>query len=79
MSEANAQKYQWGQTIAALVDLYNDGSYPDSASDAMLVASGSQGEVVQVGTHVDSGMPVYLVEFASGHVVGCLEQEIGAV
>jgi len=34
---------------------------------------------VQVGTVVDANIPIYLVEFPNGRVVGCLEQEIGAL
>lgn len=69
-------KYQWGQRVRALSDLRNDGSYPDRPIDALLVPEGDHGEVVQVGTHVESGMPVYMVEFGGGNVVGCLEEEI---
>ena len=69
-------KYQWGQHIRALSDLYNDGSYPDLPVDALLVHEGDRGEIVQVGTHVESGVPVYMVEFGGGNVVGCLEEEI---
>jgi len=72
-------KYQWGQPVLAQLDLVNDGSYPDCAADELLVASGTQGQIVQVGTVVDANIPIYLVEFPNGRVVGCLEQEIGAL
>ena len=72
-------KYQWGQPVQALIDLINDGSYPDCAEQELLAAQGMQGEVVQVGSHVDTQTPVYLVEFPNGRVVGCLEEEIGAL
>ena len=71
-------KFQWGQPVLAVIDLINDGSYPDRAIDELLVASGSAGEVVQVGSHVDSNTPIYLVEFPNGCVIGCLEEEIVA-
>jgi len=71
--------YQWGQPVIAATDLVNDGSYPDCAADELLAAAGTQGEVVQVGTIVDSKVPIYLVAFPNGRVVGCLEEEIGAV
>ena len=29
-----APKYQWGQRVRALIDLYNDGSYPDQPPNA---------------------------------------------
>jgi nitrogen fixation protein NifZ len=68
--------YQWGQRVRALIDLHNDGSYPDSAAEALLVKSGDGGEIVQVGTHAESNTPIYLVEFGERLVVGCLEEEI---
>lgn len=79
-------RYQWGQRVRALSDLYNDGSYPECPSGALLVREGDCGEIVQVGTHVETGTPVYLIEFRGGksggasggtNVVGCLEEEIG--
>jgi len=70
-------KYQWGQPVTALVDLVNDGSYPDCAADELLVATGAQGQIVQVGSIVEDNIPIYLVEFSDGRVVGCLEEEIG--
>ncbi|MGO8755843.1 MAG: nitrogen fixation protein NifZ [Gallionellaceae bacterium] len=76
MLDIRQPKYQWGQPVVALIDLVNDGSYPESEADALLVASGTQGEIVQTGMHGESNTPVYLVEFPDGKVVGCLEQEI---
>ena len=40
------------------------------------MAAGTLGEIVQVGAHVDSNTPVYLVEFEEKFVIGCLEEEI---
>jgi nitrogen fixation protein NifZ len=65
--------------VRACQDLYNDGSYPEIAVDALLVSSGDTGEIVNLGTHVDSNTPVYLVEFPANRVVGCLEDEIAPV
>ncbi|TWB53048.1 nitrogen fixation protein NifZ [Nitrospirillum viridazoti] len=76
MIEPRQPLYQWGQRMRAVIDLINDGSYPDMPADALLAASGTMGEIVQVGTHVDSGTPIYLVEFADRRVIGCLEEEI---
>lgn len=76
MIDPREPKYRWGQRVTALTDLYNDGSYPDQPADALLVHSGEHGEIVQVGTHVESNTPVYMVEFGERHVVGCLEEEI---
>jgi nitrogen fixation protein NifZ len=68
--------YQWGQRVRALIDLHNDGTYPDSPEKALLVKCGDGGEIVQVGTHTESNTPIYLVEFGEKLVVGCLEDEI---
>lgn len=76
MLDIREAKFQWGQAVVAVADLVNDGSYPDMAADALLVAGGSKGEVVQTGLHEESNTPVYIVEFAGGKVVGCLEHEI---
>lgn len=78
MIDPRTPKYQWGQPVIAMLDLYNDGSYPVEPADALLVRAGDRGEIVQVGTHTDSNTPVYLVEFNARHVVGCLEEEISA-
>ena len=76
MIEPRLPKYQWGQRVRCLIDLVNDGSYPNAAEDAVLAASGAVGEIVQVGSHVDSQTPVYIVEFEEKYVIGCLEEEI---
>jgi nitrogen fixation protein NifZ len=71
-----APRYGWGQRVLAAADLFNDGSYPEQPTDALLVSCGEAGEVVQVGQHTDSGTVVYMVEFALNRVVGCCEQEL---
>lgn len=76
MIEPVTPKYQWGQRVRAAIDLLNDGSFPEQPVDALLAQSGEEGEIVQVGTHVESNTPVYLVEFGPRRVVGCLEGEI---
>ena len=76
MDEIRLPKYQWGQPVLAAIDLVNDGTYPDCVADELLAAQGSPGEVVQVGSHVDTQTPIYLVEFPNGRVLGCLEEEI---
>jgi nitrogen fixation protein NifZ len=73
--EPRVPKYQWGQAVAAVEDLFNDGTYPEREPEALLVACGAVGEVVNVGQHAEANVPVYLVEFPGG-VVGCLEEEI---
>lgn len=72
-------RYQWGQPVVARIDLINDGSYPECEPAALLAAAGERGEIVQVGALVEQQVPVYLVSFPTGRVVGCLEEEIGAV
>ena len=76
MIEPRLPKYQWGQRVKALIDLHNDGSFPDAAADAMLVSVGDTGEIVQVGTQTEANLPIYLVEFGERLVVGCFEEEI---
>ena len=76
MLDIREPKFQWGQPVKTVVDLINDGSYPDMEDEALLVASGTQGEIVQTGMHEESNTPVYIVEFSDGKVVGCLEQEL---
>ena len=78
MDEIRPPKFQWGQPVLAAIDLVNDGTYPDCAADELLTAQGSPGEVVQVGNHVETQTPIYLVEFPNGRVIGCLEEEISA-
>ncbi|MGB9116932.1 nitrogen fixation protein NifZ [Bradyrhizobium sp.] len=76
MIEPRIPKYQWGQRVKALIDLHNDGSFPNKPADAMLVSVGDTGEIVQVGTQTEANLPIYLVEFDERLVVGCLEEEI---
>ncbi|TAK74317.1 MAG: nitrogen fixation protein NifZ [Aquabacterium sp.] len=68
-------EYPWGLHVIALDDLFNDGSYPERDPDACLAEAGAIGEIVNVGQHVDSGEPIYLVQFGDC-VIGCVEDEI---
>jgi nitrogen fixation protein NifZ len=43
-----------------------------------LVNKGAGGEVVQSGRHEEFNLAVYLVEFGTNRVVGCLEEELAA-
>ncbi len=72
-------KFHWGQHVSAVSDLYNDGSYPDAPEDALLVEAGDKGEILNVGTHVETNTHIYLVEFKEKIVVGCFEDEISAL
>jgi nitrogen fixation protein NifZ len=76
MKAATAPRYEWGQRVQAVADLFNDGSFPEQPPEALLVQSGESGEIVQVGRHTDSGTIVYMVEFSASRVVGCFETEL---
>lgn len=78
MFDLREPAYQWGQRVRATADLVNDGSYPDHPADALLVAEGTTGEIVNVGHHGESNTPVYLVEFGERLVIGCFEEELAA-
>lgn len=79
MAEPREPKFQWGQPVATIADIVNDGSYPDAPIDALLAAQGTRGEIVNVGLVEETGDPVYLVEFPDGKVIGVFEEEIAAV
>ncbi|MGE4483144.1 nitrogen fixation protein NifZ [Acidocella sp.] len=76
MIEPRVAKYGWGQPVLAAEDLFNDGSFPGTEEGSLLVQAGERGEIVNVGTHVEANLPIYLVEFSQDRVVGCLEEEI---
>jgi nitrogen fixation protein NifZ len=76
MIDPDAPKFQWGQPVWTVDNLFNDGSYPNQPLDALLVSAGDRGEVVQIGAHVESQTTVYLVEFSDNRIIGCLEDEI---
>lgn len=78
ITEPRAPIYQWGQKVTAEGDIFNDGSYPDHAPDSLLVPAGTEGEIVQIGHHEEANIPVYLVEFTGGYVIGCFEEELNA-
>jgi nitrogen fixation protein NifZ len=79
MTGPEERKFQWGQRVTAAGDIFNDGSFPGQQADALLVKAGESGEIVQAGTHVETGTHIYLVEFRESLVVGCLEGEIHPV
>jgi nitrogen fixation protein NifZ len=76
MMQATAPRFEWGQRVQTVTDLFNDGSFPQQPLDALLVQGGETGEIVQVGQHTDSGTIVYMVEFSANRVVGCFETEL---
>lgn len=78
MMEPRQPLYQRGQIVFCLEDLFNDGTHPEFEPDALLISAGSEGEIVQVGHHEEANIPVYMVEFTNGRVVGCFEEELGS-
>ena len=54
MIDQRVPKFEWGQTVTAVEDLYNDGSHPEAPEDALLVVAGGPGEIVQVGHHAEA-------------------------
>ena len=76
MMDLRPPRFDWGLRVLAGDDIFNDGTYPGEAEGALLVTKDSPGEIVRVGHHEESNTPLYLVEFANGMVVGCLEEEI---
>ena len=78
MDVRRAPRFEWGQRVRALTDLDDDGTHPVAPADGRLVSRGAQGEIVQIGHHVEADVPIYLVEFGNGIVVGCREEELDA-
>lgn len=79
MPETRQPIYRIQQRVSCKVDLFNDGSHPEREPDALLVAAGTAGEIINVGRHVESSTPVYMVEFPGMMIVGCLEEELEPV
>ncbi len=76
MMDLRMARYDWGLKVIASEDIFNDGSYPGKEAGELLVSRDSLGEIVRVGHHEEGNLPLYLVEFSNGMVVGCLEEEI---
>jgi nitrogen fixation protein NifZ len=69
-------RFEPGQRVRAVENLFNDGTVDEQPAHALLVRRGEAGDVVRVAQKVDSGMIVYLVEFALNRVIGCGEREL---
>ncbi|WP_084579066.1 nitrogen fixation protein NifZ [Sphingomonas azotifigens] len=76
MIQPRKPRYDWGMRVLAAADLINDGSFPEQPVDALLVAAGTEGEIVNIGMQSEANLPIYLVEFGPDRVVGCFEEEI---
>ena len=71
-------KYYLNQDVKAITDLLNDGTHPEKNKDELLVKEGTRGIIVQTGIQ-DERIPVYMVDFENGMVVGVYEEEIEAL
>ncbi|HBA33760.1 MAG TPA: nitrogen fixation protein NifZ [Gammaproteobacteria bacterium] len=80
----NNSDLQSGDTIYAREDIFNDGSFPGHAGNALLVRSGTRGVIINCG-HLEENehQQIYLVQFEDpdknndlGIVVGCWPADI---
>ena len=77
-----SSQYEIGELVFCTEDLLNDGGMPDADEDAVLVALGSRGMVVQTGyLEADEQQMIYLVRFEDangelGQPIGCLPEEL---
>ena len=53
--------------------------FPSSPPTHCWSKAGEPGEIVQVGSHVETETPIYLVEFGERKVIGCFAEEIAPV
>ena len=69
--------FDLGDMVTATKVLRDDGTYPEPGCTvgAVLVPSGAQGEILNVGLYLQEHI-VYAVAFGNGRVVGCLEREL---
>lgn len=80
MSEA--KYFNIGDVVYSREPLYNDGGMPDVAEDALLVAAGVRGVVVNIGfVEADEEQEIFLIRFEGedgvlGNPVGCLPEEL---
>ena len=56
MMDLRLPRFDWGLTVRACDDIFNDGTYPGEAEGALLVAKDSPGEIVRVGHHEEGNM-----------------------
>ena len=77
-----ASLYEIGELVFCSEDLLNDGGMPDADENAVLVAAGSRGMVVQTGyLEAAEQQMIYLVRFEDangelGQPIGCLPEEL---
>ncbi|MGY4229923.1 nitrogen fixation protein NifZ [Bradyrhizobium sp. USDA 4503] len=76
MSERGFLKYRRGQQVKTVVDIINDGSFPNAEPDGVLLGAGVTGEIIRVAIHTEANVPIYTVDFGERRLIGCLEEEI---
>lgn len=69
-------RYTPGERVRAVQNLFNDGTVREQPAHALLVRRGEAGDIVQVAQRADTGVIVYMVEFALNQVIGCVEREL---
>ncbi|MCC8955563.1 nitrogen fixation protein NifZ [Bradyrhizobium sp. Pear77] len=79
MTEVRFPKYRRGQRVKAVVDLINDGSFPNTEPEGLVLGAGAAGEIVRVAIHTEADVPIYTVDFGEQLLIGCLEEEITAL
>ena len=78
---------QPGDAVLAGKDIFNDGSFPDSEPDALLVKNGTRGVIIQQGhLEEDENQTIFLVRFELesnpeammelGPPIGCLVDDL---
>lgn len=69
-------EYEYGDAVRLIRNVRNDGTFPGTATGALLVRRGSVGFVRDVGTFLQDQL-IYSVDFMdAGRMVGCREQEL---
>lgn len=77
------ESVQPGDMVICAREIYNDGSFPGSADEALLVSTGRRGVVINVGyIEAQPNRQVFLVRFeqpdseALGPEIGCWAEDI---
>jgi len=80
-----AQQFESGDVVFAVSELYNDGSIPGLADDAIVARQGTRGVIITIG-HIEEqpNRELYLVRFENddlslGPPIGCWPEEITGV
>ena len=77
MIDPRLPKYQWGQRVRGLIDLVNDGSFPNAPEDALLVGVGRRSARSSRSARMSRPTRRSTSSNSSEkYVIGCLEEEI---